>query len=82
MSGLLYLRVLEQPTRHEETTDLRTGKSNRRYTNFFWEDNPNDAGRKRRIMADGRLLSLMMRLYIHLEGTETNKELEFWQKLI
>ncbi|MGF1523676.1 MAG: hypothetical protein ACFBSF_15270 [Leptolyngbyaceae cyanobacterium] len=51
------------------------------YTDFFWEDNPDSPGRRRRSLPTDQLLSLMMRLYIHQGGTETDTELAFWQKI-
>ncbi|MEM9005133.1 MAG: hypothetical protein AAGE59_16615 [Cyanobacteria bacterium P01_F01_bin.86] len=51
------------------------------YTDFFWEDNPDAPGRRRRSLPADQLLSLMMRLYIHRGGTEADTELAFWQKI-
>ena len=58
------------------------GRAVANYTDLFWEDDPNDAGRRRRSIDDDKILPLMMRLYIHLGGTETEKELEFWKRVI
>ena len=52
------------------------------YTDFFWEDNPDAPGRRRRSLPKDKLLSLMMRLYIHQGGTETDAELTFWQNML
>ena len=51
------------------------------YKDYFWEDNPNDAGRKRHSLPDEQLLSLMICLYLHRGGTEPEQELTFWQNI-
>lgn len=51
------------------------------YPDYFWEDNPNDVGRRQRSMPDEQLFSLMQALYEHLGGIDAEARLGFWKRV-
>ena len=51
------------------------------YTDYFWEDNPNDVGRRQRSMPDEQLFALMTALYEHLGGADAETKLGFWKRI-
>ena len=73
--------VRENPNTLKKLQDSTPQRATADYTDFFWEDNPDAPGRRRRSLPSDQLLSLMMRLYIHLGGEDTETELAFWKKI-
>ena len=74
-------RIRSNPSSMSRLQDSGPHRAVANYIDHLWEDNPDRPGRRRRSLPTDQLLSLMMRLYIHRGGTETDKELAFWQKI-
>ncbi|MEO0533285.1 MAG: hypothetical protein AAF215_05405 [Cyanobacteria bacterium P01_A01_bin.123] len=51
------------------------------FSDYLWEDDPNDTGRRRRSLPPEKLIPLALCLYLHQGGKDPEDELRFWKKL-
>ena len=48
---------------------------------YFWEDDPEDVGRRRRSLPPEQIIPLALCLYLHQGGENVENELKVWKKL-
>ncbi|MEM9945373.1 MAG: hypothetical protein AAF810_04845 [Cyanobacteria bacterium P01_D01_bin.36] len=51
------------------------------FGDYFWEDDPDDIGRRRRSLPPNKLIPLAICLYLHQGGKDPEDELRFWKTL-